>query len=292
MAFTARLGRLVAHTRGDPTAPPTPHPTPAASDGWLEITGSDTIYRGSEADPSTIYAGFPSLVLFDDDHIACAFTTGASEKSTAKRTVLSRSRDGGVSWEVEGPITTDHAPADIRISRSADGGSVLGLGNYLHKHPDDDTPGDEMTTAGGGRHEMGYTNVQNVWCRSRDEGRTWEGPTVFEPPLIGPSWELCSPILDTGDGRWLAPVSTWPSWHGDKEGDDRWECVAFVSRNEGATWPDFVTLYSGVMEDGTPCDDLIFWCLTPRPPHHICASTVPNWIALRCAGIRCAGRTS
>ena len=103
MPSTARLGRLVAHTRGDPTPPPTPHPTPrpsvaaAVADGWLEITGSDTIYRGSEADPSTIYAGFPSLVLFDDDHIACAFTTGASEKSTAKRTVLSRSWDGGVS---------------------------------------------------------------------------------------------------------------------------------------------------------------------------------------------------
>ena len=125
---------------------------------------------------------------------------------------------------------------------------------------------------------MGYTNVQNVWCRSRDEGRTWEGPTVFEPPLIGPSWELCSPILDTGDGRWLAPVSTWPSWHGDKEGDDRWECVAFVSPDEGATWPDFVTLYSGVMEDGTPCDDLIFWC-APDPtttPATLSASTV-NW---------------
>ena len=43
-----------------------------------------------------------------------------------------------VSWEVEGPITTDRA-ADIR-GRSADGGSVLGLG-YLHKHPDDDTLG-------------------------------------------------------------------------------------------------------------------------------------------------------
>ena len=85
-----------------------------------------------------------------------------------------------------------------------------------------------------------------------------------------------SPILDTGDGRWLAPVSTWPSWHGDKEGDDRWECVAFVSPDEGATWPDFVTLYSGAMEDGTSCDDLIFWCALPRPPHHICASTVLN----------------
>ena len=45
-----------------------------------------------------------------------------------------------------------------------------------------------------------------------------------------------------------------------------------------------MTLYSGVMEDGTPRDDPIFWCASRDHPE-----TVPNWIALRCGGSAAQG---
>jgi hypothetical protein len=46
---------------------------------------TELVYRGSAGAPKSIYAGFPSLVRFDDDHLICAFTVGTDEDSTDKK---------------------------------------------------------------------------------------------------------------------------------------------------------------------------------------------------------------
>ena len=79
---------------------------------------------------------------------------------------------GGESWAVEGPILTSlPTPNDVRISLAADGQTLLGLGALIAKHQDDDSPEGELVHAGGGRHPMGYTNMQHVFCRSIDLGK-------------------------------------------------------------------------------------------------------------------------
>ena len=270
-----RLGHLRSAVATPSSAAPTPptHQTPAAAGGGLRVTGTGLIYRGSAADPTTMFAGFPSLVRFDDDHLGCAFAVAPSlthgdsarNQSLAKHTVFARSRDGGSTWVVEGPIggAGVHRPSDIRLSLSADGSALLGLGSFLHKRPDDAAPAGEFRAAGGGRAAMGYTDMENVFVRSATQGRTWEGPTVFTPPVRGPNWELSCPILDVGD-RLLAARATYPSWNGDVlPEDERWATVAFVSQDRGASWPEAVPIFDGELE-GTPCGDLIFWC-APDP---------------------------
>ena len=57
-----------------------------------QVGRTELVYRGSTGAPESIYAGFPSLVRFDDEHLICAFTVGATDDSTDKKCWVSRSR--------------------------------------------------------------------------------------------------------------------------------------------------------------------------------------------------------
>ena len=50
---------------------------------------------------------------------------------------------------------------------------------------------------------QGFVETELIQLRSSDDGQTWQGPTIIAPPLVGPSFELCSPVvpLDDGSGR-------------------------------------------------------------------------------------------
>lgn len=144
-------------------------------------------------------------------------------------------------------------PTDVRISLSRDGNTVFGLGNRLYKHPEDKSPDGKMVNAGGGRHDMGYVDCTNLFVTSLDQGKTFSDPVEIEPAVVGPSFELCCPIFELPDESLCAPVSTWPSWNGDKEGDDRWLTVSLISNDGGKTWPEYVQMFSGEVrqQDGT-----------------------------------------
>ena len=62
-------------------------------------------------------------------------------------------------------------PTDVRLSLSRDGRRVYGLGNRLHKHPEDDSAPGTMVSAGGGRHAMGYVDCDNLFLVSADQVR-------------------------------------------------------------------------------------------------------------------------
>ena len=61
---------------------------------------------------------------------------------------------------------------------------------------------------------MGFVETELTIMRSVDKGRTWNVPQTFEPPLTGPSFEMCCPIRILSDGRWIIPTSTWRSFDG------------------------------------------------------------------------------
>ena len=76
----------------------------------------------------------------------------------------------------------------------------------------------------------------DLWLvRSEDRGRTWSRPELLVPPVEGPSWEVCHPIVELRDGRWLLPISSWMGWHGDAA--DGMRAMAFESTDRGRTWP-------------------------------------------------------
>ena len=110
---------------------------PSAVVERLAVGESTTVYRGSVATPERQYAGFPSLVRFDDQHLGCAFTMGRGMDQDNSRAVFARSRDAGATWVLEGPIRSPasthadiHPTNDIRISL-ASSGRLVGFGALL-----------------------------------------------------------------------------------------------------------------------------------------------------------------
>jgi hypothetical protein len=112
---------------------------------------------------------------------------------------------------------------------------VLGLGKW------EDRTGYE--TQRSNRDTLGQVPMRLFWLESRDGGRQWSAPHWIEPPLVGPTWELCHPPLVLPDGRWAAPVATWRGWNGELPNGEITGLL--ISADAGATWPEFVPTFDG-----------------------------------------------
>jgi len=98
---------------------------------------------------------------------------------------------------------------------------------------------------------LGFVGTSIAVCRSTDGGETWGLPEPVVPPLVGPEFELCCPIVELSDGAWLLSTSTWRAWDGsDPTG---MKAVAFRSDDRGRTWPAYADVMDGSREG------VIYW---------------------------------
>lgn len=204
------------------------------------------IYRNAKPHLYSRQATFPSLVLLPSGELLAAFGVGSGFESADNHTEYARSQDGGRSWQHAGTLFADRSPhptsSNVRISRAPDG-ELLAFGARWDRSRADEGLTNEAT--------LGFVETELLLLRSRDEGQSWQGPFPLSPPLAGPSFEICSPIVHLRDGRWLAPTSTWKGWDGDCPGGMR--AVALVSPDRGQSWPAHVEVMSGVDEG------VIYW---------------------------------
>ena len=204
----------------------------------MKCIASDLVYRNPKPHLQAIHAWHPSLVLLDDGELVAAFDLGQGAESLDYRTYLSRSKDQGKTWTppvrlFEDPVTR-RSTHSVRIGRVADG-TLVGFGGRFYR----DDPEQGLLN----RDNLGYVPMDLILLKSRDGGRTWEGPQTIKPPLVGPSFETCHPIRELRDGRWLAPTSTWKGWDG--LAPNGMNAVALVSHDRGQTWPEYISVISG-----------------------------------------------
>jgi hypothetical protein len=176
------------------------------------------------------------LSLLSNSEFLATFDIGQAVESFDYHTVVARSIDRGETWEFEGPLLKDLPPStthSVRTSRSADG-SIIGFGGFYRRTFEEDLVN---------RQTFGLVPVDLFTVSSTDGGRTWTSPRMVEPALIGPSWEICHSIVETSDGRWIAPTSTWRSWDGNDYPGDR--AVALISDNRGESWPKYGITFDG-----------------------------------------------
>jgi sialidase-1 len=98
---------------------------------------------------------------------------------------------------------------------------------------------------------LGFVPTELLLLRSKDFGRTWTDPDPIKPPLSGPSFEMCCPIVPLRDGRWVIPTLNWPGWDGVCP--DGIKMVGLVSSDCGKSWPRYWT----VMRD--PVGKVFYW---------------------------------
>lgn len=202
----------------------------------LTITGTGWVYRNPKPYLRSIVAYHPSLSLISEHEFLATFDLGQAVEAFDYHTVQARSTNAGESWSLEGPLLQE-APEltthSIRTSRCRDG-SIIGFGGFYRRTAEEDLVN---------RETFGLVPVDLFFVRSDDNGKSWTTPAPIEPPLRGPSWEICHSIVETRSGDWLAPTSTWRGWSPKDYPGDR--AVVLISRDKGASWKDYGTTFDG-----------------------------------------------
>jgi hypothetical protein len=213
----------------------------------IHVLGTGLIYRNPKPHVHSIHAYFPSVVSLENGELLCTLVLGEAFEAPNCHTHVARSRDGGVTWQLEGPIyagTRERLTSDAARLTALPGGKVVA---FMVRADRSDHPDEGLTNS----ETLGFVRAETLLLWSSDFGRTWSQPQVLIPPLIGPSFELCCPIVPLTDGRWLLPTSTWRGWDGDCP--NGMKMVAFISHDQGQSWP----AYLDVMVD--PEQRIIYW---------------------------------
>ncbi len=194
---------------------------------------SGYVYRNPKPHLTALHAWHPSLVRLSSGHLLATFDLAQAVESLDYHTCQSRSTDGGRTWSEPAPLFHDTATRrsthSVRIGAVGEG-LLVGLGGRFYR----DDPHEGLVN----RANLGYVPMDLFLLRSTDEGRTWKGPQALAPPLVGPAFEVCHPIVELADRRWLAPTSTWRGWSG--EAPHGMQAIALVSHDRGRTWPDYL----------------------------------------------------
>ena len=206
----------------------------------MRILGTGLVYANPTPHLCTRHAFHPTLVDLGGGELLCGYDVGVAVEGLGYRTYLARSRDGGATWEQEGPLLADRYADGYThsVRLSAAGGGLVGLG-ALHRRDD---PGEGIVN----HVTMGMVPMDLILVRSDDRGASWSEPQVIAAPLTGPAFEICHALVELPDGRWLAPTATWAGWDGARPSGAK--TVVLASADGGRTWPEYAVMFDGTAE--------------------------------------------
>ncbi len=203
----------------------------------IELLGSEVVYRNPKPYLRSLQARHPSLVVFDDGELLLGFDLGQSDESLDYATHRARSRDGGRTWQLEGPLLAPAAqpPTTNSLRLSQVDGEIVAFGNIHHRERQDEGLVNRAT--------LGFVSTDLVLMRSQDRGRTWSSTERIVPPLESPAWETCHHVVALRSSRWLAPTATWRGWNGEHPAGE--QTVALISDDRGRSWPRYGRIFDG-----------------------------------------------
>lgn len=211
------------------------------------ILNTGIIYRNPKPHVSSKHAYFPSVILMNNGEMLASFVIGEAFEAVNMNTYISRSKDMGNTWTIPKSLIFRQPNSltsnSSRITVFPDGKVAAILVNSHRKdHPQDGLANPE---------NLGFVPTDIQLIRSEDFGNSWLVPETISPPLNGPSFELCSPIIPLKDGRWIWPTSTWRNWEG--YAPNGMKMIALVSDDSGKTWPEYIDVMDGNEES------VIYW---------------------------------
>ena len=195
------------------------------------IKEEGVLYRNPSPHVRSVQAYFPSVVTMDNGEMLATLVLAEAFEAPNMRSWTARSRDEGRTWQLEKAIypgTQNRLTSDGCRLTAFPGGE---LAAFMVRHDRTDHPDEGLTNP----ETLGFVPTELLLLRSCDYGHTWSEPAAIDPPLCGPSFELCSPITPLRDGRWVLPTSTWRGWDGHSPNGNR--MVALVSSDRGESWP-------------------------------------------------------
>jgi sialidase-1 len=195
------------------------------------------VYRNPVPYLRSVHAWHPSLSRNAKGRLVVTFDLGEAVESLDYRTYITRSKDEGLSWDapealVKTSLTNGLSTHSVRTTRLRGGRMFVGLGAIYHRN--------DPETGLINRVNLGCVPIELFLMKQRMDTQEGMKIKMISPALKSPGFELCHPVIELKDGRWLAPTSTWKGWNG--EAPSGMKAVALVSHDEGETWPEYITV--------------------------------------------------
>jgi hypothetical protein len=198
----------------------------------LELIDTGVVYINPNPGYRYTFASHSHVVQLGPRELLCMFQRGQALYSVDSVIAYARSVDGGKTWSTEGLVHDPageerpfsyHGPMQTRID---DGTIVVNAIRWDRSDPSKPIFNEDTG---------GILSADSLLYRSTDNGATWSGPGVIEPPegmVITPA----SAIVVLADGRWFLPFDRWHAY--DEPGPFRPRTVGLLSSDEGQTWGD------------------------------------------------------
>jgi hypothetical protein len=206
----------------------------------LTIIDSGILYINPDPAHYHVFASHAHQVQLSATEFLATFSRGDGMYAANQNIALTRSLDGGVTWQTEGFLHNkvgDDRPYSYHdgfLSQMRDGTLVVFAFRVDRTEPDQ-----PMFSPSGGLLEN-----WPVFFTSSDGGHTWSQPQPIQLPANVVATPA-STITELADGRWLATFDQWHSYTDDRPYKPI--MLATTSADRGRTWSPLQT-----MADGAP----------------------------------------
>jgi len=197
----------------------------------IEKIDEHTIYENPLPQLRSRHAMFPGLVQLPSGELIALFVLGEAFESVDSRTVISRSRDLGKSWQFEGELydmarlNLDHPVSECLKPTLLKDGSLIAIGYRCHRQDPDLPIGNPQT--------RGILPGDDMVSFSKNDGSTWSIPRIIEhgyPELL----EASAPCIELSSGDILETSAPFKAWDGSNPTGQIG--ILLRSTNKGKTW--------------------------------------------------------
>ncbi len=194
------------------------------------------LYQNPKPHVKSRHAYFPGLAELPSGELIALFVIGEAFESVDMATNISRSSDGGRTWNLQGPLF-DKAAVPMTVSDTMkplvlDDGTLIAMGYWFHRSNSEDGLGNPETE--------GIQPGDDIISFSKDEGRTWTVPQPIAkhyPELL----ELSGSPIQLRCGDILGSAAIMKQWDGTLPSGQLG--VLLRSKDKGKTWSDNETFF-------------------------------------------------
>lgn len=199
----------------------------------IEILDHHVVYENRQPQNRSRHGYFPGLVKLPSGDLLGLFALGEAFEAADVTTVVTRSRDQGRSWALEGPLhqkdEANRYNSDYLKPTLLSDGRLIALGYRFHRSDPD------QLLANSDPNVDGLRSGDNLVSFSGDEGVTWSCPRII-PRTRQELIEQSGPAIQLRSGVILGAGSLFPGWDGSNP--DGAVGALLRSDDAGETWDD------------------------------------------------------